>query len=233
MATTIDRGGDKRRQTRSVATRRRILDSAVRLFARQGYSYTGTSEIIANSGMTGGAFYHHFDGKESVAEAILVETNAKVHHAYTSADDGGSALEAVIRGTFAVAYLHVNDAGARVSSQLMETVGRATGHSARHFDAWTDAIGAQLRLGQAQGDVRGDVDPEGVGRSIASAAYGVWAVASFGTNPSDLVDRLAAVWDVILQGIVVADVAAYFRGYLFGEGRQFDSARLAAPHRAG
>ena len=58
-------------QTRSVVTRRRILDSAIRLFAEQGYPATGTREIIAQSGMTGGAFYHHFGDKDSVAKAIL------------------------------------------------------------------------------------------------------------------------------------------------------------------
>lgn len=220
METTINRGGEKRRQLRSVATRRRILDSAIGLFARQGFVHTGTSEIIAQSGMTGGAFYHHFDDKDSVAEAILVETNTKVHQTFTSADTGGPALEAVIRGTFAVAYLHVNDAGARVSSQLMHTVGRATGHASKHFEAWADMLGAQLLRGQAQGDVRADVEPEVVGRSIASASYGAWAVASLGGEQSDIVARLAGVWDLMLPGIVTSEVAQYFRDYLRRQSRQ-------------
>ncbi|WP_161600650.1 TetR/AcrR family transcriptional regulator [Mycolicibacterium hodleri] len=204
----------KRTQPRAVATRRRILDSAIRLFAEHGYTSTGTRQIIADSGMTGGAFYHHFETKNAVASAILAESSAKVHAAFLSADADGPALEAVIRGTFAVASLHVNDAGARVASQLMHTVGTSAGAATRYYSTWVNALGAQFARAQLQGDVRSDADPEVLGRSIVCAAYGAWAVASLTVDDPRITRQLTDLWEVLLPAILVAEAVPHFRDFL-------------------
>lgn len=55
-----------------VATVRRdeILNVAQRLFARQGYDATSVNQIIAEVGVSKGAFYHHFASKEDLVEAL-------------------------------------------------------------------------------------------------------------------------------------------------------------------
>ena len=215
----------KRPQPRAVATRRRLLDSAIRLFAEQGYSSTGVKQIIADSGMTGGAFYHHFETKNAVASAILAEAGAKVQSAFVSADLGGPAVEAVIRGTFAVASLHVRDAGVRVSSQLLHTVGISTGATARYYSTWVDALGAQFARAQSQGDVRSDADPGVLGRSIVCAAYGAWAVASLTVDGPRITRQLTDLWDMMLPAILVADRVPQFRDFLVEQGLRPQSSR--------
>src|SRR5258708_3158829 len=52
-------------------TRRRILESARRLFNRKGFSEVSIEEIMENAGLTRGGFYRHFGGKEELyAEAV-------------------------------------------------------------------------------------------------------------------------------------------------------------------
>jgi AcrR family transcriptional regulator len=52
-------------------TRLRILDSARRLFNRNGLTAISIDEIMAGAGLTRGGFYNYFDSKEElVAEAI-------------------------------------------------------------------------------------------------------------------------------------------------------------------
>lgn len=52
-------------------TRTRILESAARLFALQGFERVGIDDLMADAGLTRGAFYHHFQTKaELYAEAI-------------------------------------------------------------------------------------------------------------------------------------------------------------------
>jgi TetR/AcrR family transcriptional regulator, transcriptional repressor for nem operon len=52
-------------------TRLRILDSARRLFNRNGLSAISIDEVMAGAGLTRGGFYSYFDSKEElVAEAI-------------------------------------------------------------------------------------------------------------------------------------------------------------------
>jgi len=58
-------------QHRSGETRMRILESSWRLFALNGYEATGVADICQEAGVSKGAFYHHFDSKQTVFLAIL------------------------------------------------------------------------------------------------------------------------------------------------------------------
>lgn len=60
-------------QQRSIITRQRILACSLDLFSRRGYTNTGVSEICSASGISKGAFYHHFTSKQAVFLAILEE----------------------------------------------------------------------------------------------------------------------------------------------------------------
>jgi AcrR family transcriptional regulator len=55
----------------SSTTRERIIDEAMHLFSRHGYTATSVAKIEAASGLTPGAggLYHHFDSKEAVLAA--------------------------------------------------------------------------------------------------------------------------------------------------------------------
>jgi AcrR family transcriptional regulator len=59
------------RQSRGEATRNAILVVARRLFSDFGYHNTGIADIQAATGLTKGAFYHHFRAKQDLALAVL------------------------------------------------------------------------------------------------------------------------------------------------------------------
>lgn len=53
-------------------TRQRILSSAAKLFALNGYEQVGINSVMTEAGLTRGAFYSHFKSKsELYAEAVL------------------------------------------------------------------------------------------------------------------------------------------------------------------
>lgn len=60
-------------QQRSIETRRRIMSAAVKLFATQGYNVSSVAEICNAAGISKGAFYHHFPGKQDLFVAVLEE----------------------------------------------------------------------------------------------------------------------------------------------------------------
>jgi len=54
-----------------VATRDRILDAALEVFARKGYHRAIVDDIVRASGTSKGAVYHHFSNKEAVFVALV------------------------------------------------------------------------------------------------------------------------------------------------------------------
>ena len=53
------------------ATRERILAAAERLVIENGYAATSVDQVIAESGSSKGAFFHHFDSKRALADALV------------------------------------------------------------------------------------------------------------------------------------------------------------------
>jgi AcrR family transcriptional regulator len=52
-------------------TREKILESARRLFNRNGYSGVSIDEIMIDAGLTHGGFYRHFSGKDELYAAAV------------------------------------------------------------------------------------------------------------------------------------------------------------------
>ena len=107
------------RQVRSEATRRKILDAAIDVFAEVGYAAAGWNTIIDRTGMTKGALYHHFDSKESLASSIIDEGSDTILVAFRNVCGSSSpALENMIHGTFTIANVLSSDKMARAAAQL-------------------------------------------------------------------------------------------------------------------
>ncbi len=74
---------------RSRATQERLVSAARRLFEAQSYAETSIDEIARAAGVTRGAIYHHFGGKQQLFKAVIediqdeladhVDRNAEKH----------------------------------------------------------------------------------------------------------------------------------------------------------
>jgi TetR/AcrR family transcriptional regulator, transcriptional repressor for nem operon len=65
--------------------RGKLVERATELFRRQGYLGTSVGEICQAAGLTKGAFFHHFESKEKLAEGCLGEWEKRVTAIYESA----------------------------------------------------------------------------------------------------------------------------------------------------
>ena len=63
--------GASRRSERTEITRARLIQSAEKIFARDGFEAAKLEEIAADAGYTRGAFYANFDSKEDLFFALL------------------------------------------------------------------------------------------------------------------------------------------------------------------
>lgn len=86
------------------ARRSEIADAALRCFAAKGFHRTSMADIIAESGLSAGAIYGHFDSKEallsSVAERVLTSRGSELEQ--RRAGQGplapGEVLVVILRG---------------------------------------------------------------------------------------------------------------------------------------
>ncbi|MEV0825686.1 TetR/AcrR family transcriptional regulator [Nonomuraea rubra] len=82
---------------RGAATRERVLTIATRLFAERGYEDTSIETVLQESGLSRGALYHHYAGKEALFEAVLEATEAGVGARIVQAVRGAGSPEAALR----------------------------------------------------------------------------------------------------------------------------------------
>lgn len=61
------------RRERQEQTRAKLLGAAARVFARRGYEGATVPEIAAEAGVSTGAIYSNFDGKEALFHALIAE----------------------------------------------------------------------------------------------------------------------------------------------------------------
>src|SRR2546422_9349971 len=70
MVTTATNPAPRRRREE---TRRRLMESALGVFARNGYERATVDEIVREAGFSKGAFYVHFESKDDLFWAMLEE----------------------------------------------------------------------------------------------------------------------------------------------------------------
>ncbi|NED94733.1 TetR/AcrR family transcriptional regulator [Phytoactinopolyspora alkaliphila] len=73
----------RQRSTRTKAqqreqTIRTLVGEARSLFATRGYAHVSLADIVQAAGVTKGALYHHFTGKEDVFRAVLEQVHQEV-----------------------------------------------------------------------------------------------------------------------------------------------------------
>ncbi len=70
---------------RTEATTGALVDAARELFARDGYDATSLDAVATRAGVTKGAVYHHFDGKQQLFEAVFSREIARMTGPLTAA----------------------------------------------------------------------------------------------------------------------------------------------------
>ncbi|MEO7650729.1 MAG: TetR/AcrR family transcriptional regulator [Bryobacteraceae bacterium] len=90
-------------------TKDRILDSAERLFAENGFAATSLRAIIAEAAVNLAAIHYHYRSKDALLEAVIVrrigpvndERLARLDACERAAGEGGPTLEAVLEAFIA------------------------------------------------------------------------------------------------------------------------------------
>jgi AcrR family transcriptional regulator len=68
-----------KRAAQGRATRDQLIEVATQLFAERGYEDTSIEAVLSAAGVSRGALYHHFAGKDALFEAVVASVEQRVN----------------------------------------------------------------------------------------------------------------------------------------------------------
>jgi AcrR family transcriptional regulator len=74
-----------KRAAQGRATREQLIEVATRLFAERGYEDTSIEAVLSAAGVSRGALYHHFTGKDALFEAVVESVDERISADMTAA----------------------------------------------------------------------------------------------------------------------------------------------------
>jgi len=118
------------------ATRARMLESAAQRFKSDGLDGAGIATLVADAGLTNGAFYGHFASKDDLIASVVAQELAE-QTATVAALPPGQASVAMFVGAY-LSPAHRDDvAGGCPNAALLDEIGR---RDDAIRDAYTDGV---------------------------------------------------------------------------------------------
>ncbi len=185
------------------ARRNQILDAAWACFARDGYHGTSMQDIATQAGLSAGAIYRYFDGKEAVLHAINRRSQEMGRALFEAARSRAStpldALSAIGKTFFAVFNDPQFDTIARVNIELWPEILRSDvlrGSLREELTFWRESVSQLLAEAHDRGDISADADPE----ALATMFMCVWE----GLRHNRTIDPDAFTAEVVLTALRAA-----------------------------
>ena len=166
-------------------TRETILDAAFQEIYRHGFQAASLNNILARTGLTKGALYHHFPTKDALGFAVIDEVvreglDAMVFAPLRESDRPYVALLEIIRNKAERMDAENVMLGCPLNN-LMQEMSPLDAAFKKRLNAvlksWQDVVADALLRGQKQGAVRRNVDCRAAALFIVSAWEGCVGVA--------------------------------------------------------
>lgn len=180
------------------ARRREILSAAHRCLARDGFRDATMQEIAHEAGLSAGALYQYFDGKDALIEALaeLGRSQKRTVMASLDSPSGVEGLtELIVRLVGSLPESERADQAVRFDVRMW---GEALGQPAlqrvvgRALSDFRDVIRSYVEEGQEAGRIRSDAEPDAIARVALSLLAGLELQLAFdpGLDPAAYVETV-------------------------------------------
>ena len=121
-------------------TRRRMIETAGRRFKSDGIDGSGIATLVADAGLTNGAFYGHFTSKDDLVASVVAQQLTDQVAVVNSLPAGLASVETFLREYLSTP--HRDDlAGGCPSAALLDEIGRC---DAAVREAYTDGAASMI-----------------------------------------------------------------------------------------
>ncbi|MBN1172171.1 MAG: TetR/AcrR family transcriptional regulator [Micromonosporaceae bacterium] len=200
-ATSKPRG----RYSVGIATRAKIIDAAVRHFARYGYTRSSLAGLAREVGISEAGVLHHFSSKSELLLEVLRHNEELDRQAMVAAGMPATPLAHVDVISWCVDR-NVERPGIVALFVVLSAEAIADDHPAhawfaQRYDRLTGLLSDSLRAGITAGAIRADIDSLAVARELVAASDGLQIQWLLSGQAFDLPAAYRAAADRILAGI--------------------------------
>ena len=166
-------------------TRDKIIDAAYQEIYRHGFQAASLSNILAKTGLTKGALYHHFPNKNDLGFAVIDEViregfEVRMFAPLRESVDPIETLTEIIRHKAETSTPETVSQGCALNN-LMQEMSALDVDFKRSLNGilktWQDTLTDALKRAQKQGQVRKDIDCRAAALFVVSAFEGCIGVA--------------------------------------------------------
>lgn len=160
--------------------KQRILTAATQLFANRGFDGTPVQAVAEAVGIRGPSLLYHYRTKDQLRAAVL--DNLLGHwkndlpRALAAAQSGGDRLDSALRAMLGF-FRDQPDRARLLLREMLDRPDEVRALFATHLQPWTRLLTDYIRLGQAEGRVRTELDPEAYVLHIVTVGIGTIATA--------------------------------------------------------
>ena len=166
-------------------TREKLLECAFEEMHRNGFQGLRVDTLLKKTGLTKGAFYHYFPSKKALGYAVVDEIISRMMNDLWLQPlvDGDDPIEIIGTALSRKAEILGDDfllLGCPLNNLAQEMSPVDEGFRERLewiFQTWNAVIAGALEVGQKQGRIRRDIDPQEVATFIIAALEGSFSLA--------------------------------------------------------
>src|SRR5438132_6780796 len=104
-------------------TRQRIIETASRRFKQDGLDGSGVATLMADAGLTNGAFYAHFSSKDDLVANVVADQLGAQAQSFRGLPPGRAGLEGFLREYLSPQHRD-NPAAGCPAAALLDEIGR-------------------------------------------------------------------------------------------------------------
>ena len=200
----------RRTKEDAAATRDSILDAAEKLFVEQGVSRTTLQHIATAAGVTRGAIYWHFDDKSALFNAMMERVTLPFECALSVLDTSDDANMLDDLRKFFVEIFRVTETNPQarrvleIASLKVEFVDEMEAVRVRRRQSkgeLTAQVVARVKLAQARGQVREDIEPHMLATGLWALMDGLIRSWMFERGAFSLIETGDQLIGIMLEGV--------------------------------
>ena len=199
----------RRTKEEAAATRRQVMEAALRVFSQNGYAATTLDDIAREAGVTRGAIYWHFSNKADLYNTLVSEVSGRVSPIIVVTLEEGDTVLGVLRQVFVrlLSYMEEDEEFCAVQELVLfktavtPEMEEGLRKKVQGIQQMVEMLTVVIERGIEAGEIRPDVKPRDAAVAMLGYQNGLTALWLLDPTLFSIKDRAEAMADIFIKGI--------------------------------